>query len=116
MSHGWIDASFELAGHRIDVAVKRLPRDEAVRLGASLAFFAQLAATPGVDLDTSGWPGVLQRIMGDYVALTLGDEALGHLEELWTPLCSGVLRTFAQVNEIDSSVTQQLVAGPDPVC
>jgi hypothetical protein len=116
VTNSWIDASFELEGHRIGVSVKRLPHDEAARLAASLAWFASVAATPGADLDATEWPSVLQRIMGDYVALTVADDALDRLQELWTPLCSGVLRTFAQVNEIDPTVAQHLMFCAGRVC
>ena len=116
MASKWIDASFVLEGCRIGVSVKRLSRDEAARLAASLAWFASVAVTPGADLDATGWPKVLQRIMADYVSLTVADDALCRLERLWTPLCSGALRTFAQFNEIDPTVTQQLMAGAARVC
>ena len=112
MPDQWIDASFELEGCRIGVSVKRLPYDEAARLAASLAWFASVAATPGADLDATEWPRVLQQIMADYVSLTVADHALGQLEDLWTPLCSGALRTFVQVNQIDPMVTQHLLVVP----
>jgi len=115
MSNGWIEASFELEGHRIGVAVRRLPREEAARLAASLAWFASVAVTPGADLDATGWPHVLQRIMNEYVSLTVGDEAIGRLEELWTPLCSGALKTFVQINQIDGALTQHLLAARNRV-
>jgi hypothetical protein len=104
----WIEASFDLEGHRIGVSVRRLRDDEAARLAASLAWFATVAATPGADLGATEWPQVLQRIMMEYVSLRVDDETLGRLEELWTPLCSGALRTFVQVNEIDPVLTRHL--------
>ena len=116
VSNGWIEAAFELEGHRIAVSVKRLPQDEVSRLAASLAWFANVAVTPGANLDTTEWPQLLQRIMAEYVALTVADDALDRLDELWTPLCSGVLRTFAQVNEIDPVVMQQLMVRTGRVC
>src|SRR5262245_66643181 len=105
----WIDASFDLQGHRIGVSVRRLAHDEAARLAASLAWFARIAATPGADLDATDWPALLQEIMGNYVSLTVADDVLERLEELSTALCSGALRTFVQVNDINPIVTQQLV-------
>jgi hypothetical protein len=42
--------------------------------------------------------------MAEYVSLTVADEALRRLEDLSTPLCSGALRTFVQVNEIEVGV------------
>jgi hypothetical protein len=91
------------------VSVKRLSDDEAARLAASLAWFASVATTPGGDLDATEWPQLLRRIMAEYVSLTIADEALGRVEKLWTPLCSGVLRTFIQVNQIDLMVTHHLL-------
>jgi hypothetical protein len=109
MASGWIDASFDLEGHRIGVSVKRLPEDEAARLAANLAWFASVATTPGGDLDATEWPQLLRRIMAEYVSLTVADEALDRLEELWTPLCSGALRTFISVNRIDPLLTTHLL-------
>jgi hypothetical protein len=109
MAAGWIEASFDLEGHHIGVSVKRLPDEEAARLAASLAWFASVATTPGGDLDATEWPHLLRRIMREYVSLTVADEALEQLEELWTPLCSGALRTFIQVNEIDPLLTHHLL-------
>src|SRR5262245_3824626 len=115
MASGWIEASFDLEGHRIGVSVKRLPREEAARLAASLAWFASVDVTPGADLDATEWPRVLQRIMNEYVSLTVGDDTIGRLEELWTSLCSGALKTFVQVNEIDAPLTQYLLAAKNGV-
>lgn len=109
MATRWTDASFDLEGHRIGVSVKRLADDEVERLAAHLAWFATVAATPGADLDATEWPQLLQRIMSDDVSFTVDDETLGRLDELGTPLCSGALRTLAQVNQIDPAVTRHLV-------
>ena len=109
MASGWIDASFDLEGHRIGVSVKRLSQDEVARLAARLAWFASIAATPNADLDSTEWPDVLKRIMADYVALTVDDDVAGRLEELWTPLCSGAFRTFIEINRIGSVASQQLL-------
>jgi len=116
VSDAWIDTSFDLDGHRIGVSVKRLPPDEAVRLAASFAWFARVAVTPGADLDATDWPQVLQRIMADYVSLTVADDTLDRLKDMWTPLCSGVLRTFAQVNDLDPVVTRHLMMRTSLVC
>src|SRR5580700_5809224 len=83
----WIEAAFDLEGHRIGVSVRRLRDDEAARLAANLAWFASVAATPGADLDATEWPQLLQRIMSDYVSFTVDDETRKRLKELWTPLC-----------------------------
>ena len=109
MSSRWIEASFDLDGHRVGVSVRRLSQEEAARLAASLAWFASVAATPEADLQTTEWPRLLQRIMAEYVSVTVADDVLDRLEELWTPLCSGVLRTFIQVNEIKPIVTRHFL-------
>jgi hypothetical protein len=109
MATRWIETSFDLDGHRIGVSVRRLRDDEAARLAASLAWFASVALTPGADLDATDWPQVLQRILSDYVSLTVDDETLARREELWTPLCLGALRSFVTVNQIDPAVARHLV-------
>ena len=47
----------------------------------------------------------------DLIPSDVGAAAIGQLEELWTPLCSGALRTFVQFNQIDQMVTQHLIVG-----
>ena len=113
MASPWIEASFDVEGHRIGVSVKRLPRDEVTRLAASLAWFASIAETPGADVDSTEWPQMLQRIMAEYVSLTVGDDAFHRLEELWAPLCTGAFLAFVRVNEMESIVTRQLLT---PTC
>jgi hypothetical protein len=105
---GWINSSFDLDGHRVVASVKRLHDDEAARLTAKLAWFASVVETPGADLDATEWPQLMQRILSDYVALTVDDETLERLEQLWTPLCSGAFRAFVEVNEIDPAVAKHL--------
>lgn len=108
MTGRWIESSFDLDGHRVLVSVKRLHDDEAARLAAKLAWFASVMVTPGADLDATEWPQLMQRILEDYVALTVDDDTLERLEQLWTPLCSGAFRAFVQVNDIDPAVARQL--------
>ena len=100
---GRIAASFAINGHPVAVSVQRLASDEAERIAASLAWFARLAVLPDANLDVAGWPQLLQRIM-DSVSLTVDDETQGRLDEWWTPLCSGALRAFVEVNQIDPAV------------
>ena len=97
----WIESSFELDGRRVRVCVKRVGYDEARRLAANLAWFAGAAVAPDVDLQATDWPQLLQRIMRDYVSLTVDDATEAHLERLWTGLCAGALHAFVQVNGLD---------------
>jgi hypothetical protein len=107
-----VEATFQINGHPVTVSVLRLDSAEVDRIAARLAWFAGLAVLPDTDLGATGWPDLLQRIMGDYVSLTVDDDTLGRLEELWTPLCSGALRAFIDVNRIDPAVIRHLLHHP----
>jgi len=111
----WVESSFEVDGRRIGVLVKRVGDDEARRLAANLAWFVDAALMPDANLDESGWPQLLQRIMGEYVALTVDQSTGAQLERLWTRLCGGALKAFVQVNGLDPVVRECLRSAPEGV-
>lgn len=111
---GWIESSFDLEGRRIGITVKRIPRDEAERLAATIAWFAHALTTPGHRDGASTWPALLQAVFKHDITMSM-DPAVA--EELKEPgfadvLCTAALREFIRLNEMSESIDRHLTVWP----
>src|SRR5215471_15823090 len=72
MGGAWMYCTFDLRGHPVTVAVRRLEADERVRLAAEIAWYA--AGLIGCEpFPPAGWPDLLDRIFTNDVAVSCSE-------------------------------------------
>jgi hypothetical protein len=98
----WVESSFDVKGRRVGVSVKRIDAGEAEQMAAHLAWFARAVDHGAVD--ALAWPETLQRILSDYVEMTMDPAMVAELDTLSTDICAGALGAFIRVNHLDASI------------
>jgi hypothetical protein len=106
----WIESSFDVDGRHFRVSAKRLVDHERERMAAEIAWFAHDLLTPDVDFEAIGWTTLLQRILSEYVAITVDEDTLDRLDSMWDQVVRRALRVFMQVNELDLALKRSLRA------
>jgi hypothetical protein len=110
----WIESSFDAEGHRFRVSIRRLGENERERIAAELAWFGHCLSTPDVDVEAIGWVPFLQRILSDDVAITVADDALDRIENMWDHIVWRTLRAFIDANHLDPALKRHLRSEPTP--
>jgi hypothetical protein len=94
----WIACSVDVAGQHVGVSVRNLDEDERRRMAAQIAWFAEGMITPGVELDATGWPAVLEAILARDVAITLDDDRPVDTDDFWNQVVCRAFEVFVTAN------------------
>ena len=94
----WMECGLMIGGQPVRVAVRRLGPDEAQRVAAEIAWFAD-----GVLEGSScaGWQRFFDRILTEDVAITMDPDLFGHTSAAWDLLVCRAFETFVTANGLD---------------
>ena len=116
MDAAWIDCAFDVAGQRVNVAVRRLDADERQRVAAEIAWFADGLVAPDRFVRPAGWPELLERILTRDVAITFGEDAWPQSAPVWDELVCRAFEMFVTANCIDAPIRRHLDSSRSRSC
>ena len=94
-----------ISGQPVRVAVRRLGPDEAQRIAAEIAWFAESV----LDGSTcAGWRQLLDRILTQDVTITMDVDLFGHTGAAWDQLVCRAFETFVVTNGLDRDIRTPL--------
>jgi hypothetical protein len=96
----WVECSFEIEGQRVGARVRRLGDDERGRMAAEIAWFADGLLTPGVELDGTAWPSLLDEILTRHVTVTLDADRSEDAVGFWRQVVCLTFEAFVKANEL----------------
>ena len=116
MDASWIECAFDVAGQRVNVAVRRLDADERQRVAAEIAWFAEGLVAPDRFVRAAGWPELLERILRRDVAITLSEEAWPQSTLVWGELVCRAFEVFVTANYLDAPIRRHLDSSQSRSC
>ena len=106
---GWMERGLMIAGHSVKVAVRRLDPDEAQRVAAEIAWFADAVFDGSVRPE---WQQLLDRILTHDVAITLDENLFSRTDAAWDQLVRQAFETFVAANGLDGTIRTRLAVAP----
>jgi len=95
---GWMECGLMIGGQPVRVAVRRLGPDEAQRVAAEIAWFADGLLEGST---CAGWQQLLDRILTQDVAITMDEELFHRADAAWDQLVCRAFETFVVANGLD---------------
>jgi len=111
MGGAWMYCTFDLRGHPVTVAVRRLEADERVRLAAEIAWYA--AGLIGCEpFPPAGWPDLLDRIFTNDVAVSCSEVLWEGSRQIQDEIVCRVFEAFVTANQLGPGLMQHLLRRP----
>ncbi|HKF67999.1 MAG TPA: hypothetical protein VKB36_15745 [Vicinamibacterales bacterium] len=111
MEASWVSCRFDLRGHNVLVAVRRLDADEQVRLAAEIAWHAA-GLTACEPVRSAGWPDLLDRILTNDVAVTCSEDLWQGSRQLQDEIVCRAFEAFVTANQLGPGLLQHLLRRP----
>ena len=111
MDGSWMYCTFDLCGHSVHVAVRRLDSDERVRLAAEIAWYAAglIACEP---FRPAGWPDLLDRIFTKDVTVSCSEDLWEGSRQIQDEIVCRAFEAFVTANQLGPGLLQHLLRRP----
>ena len=111
MGGSWMSCTFDLRGHQVHVAVRRLDEDERVRLAAEIAWYAA-GLTACEPVRHAGWPDLLDRILTNDVAVSCSEDLWTASRQIQDEIVCRAFEAYITANQLGPALVQHLLRRP----